>query len=56
MAIGSARSLLANALLVAVVALLAAGTIVQVRHNAATGPHGHAPHQRPVAARVVHVR
>jgi hypothetical protein len=25
-------------------------TVAQVRHNAAAGPHGHAPHDKPVAA------
>ena len=47
---------LANTLLVAFLVLIVIGTIAQVRHNANTGPHGHAPHAHPVSVRVAHVR
>jgi hypothetical protein len=44
---------LADLLLVAFLVCLVLTTAAQVRHNEAAGPHGHAPHDRPVAARPV---
>jgi hypothetical protein len=43
----------ADLLLVAFLVGLALTTAAQVRHNAAQGPRGHAPHDRPVAVRRV---
>jgi hypothetical protein len=40
----------ADLLLVAFLVCLALTTAAQVRHNQAAGPHGHAPHDRPLAA------
>jgi hypothetical protein len=44
---------IADLLLVAFLVCLALTTAAQVRHNEAAGPHGHAPHDPPVAARPV---
>jgi hypothetical protein len=41
----------ANLLLVVFLVGLALTTAAQVRHNQAAGARGHAPHDRPVAAR-----
>jgi hypothetical protein len=41
----------ADLLLVAFLVCLAFATAAEVRHNQAQGAHGHAPHDRPVAAR-----
>ena len=40
---------IADLLLVAFVVCLALTTAAQVRHNLAAGPHGRAPHDRPLA-------
>jgi hypothetical protein len=41
---------IADLLLVAFLVSLALATAAQVHHNQAAGPHGHAPHDPPVAA------
>jgi hypothetical protein len=40
----------ADLLLVVFLVCLAITTVAQVRHNAAAGPRGHAPHDRPLRA------
>jgi hypothetical protein len=44
---------IADGLLVVFLVCLALTTAAQVRHNLAAGPHGRAPHDRPVATRTL---
>lgn len=40
-----------DGLLILLLVLLACAAIAQLQHNLTAGPHGHAPHDRPVATR-----